>query len=138
MDEFIKTTRMYDYRGGVERLEYEWPGGPKAWIQADSLGDDKSYWPIYEPGDIKELRPFRLKIIQFDWSRNAYEVARMDNPLWRLIYLWHRLTPILDLAYRRFIITLSVWRLADYSDQAIPHYSDIHIIKRIRSWRGVK
>lgn len=126
----IEMTDHYDIRGNIERIDYRWTGGSSAYVSWELL--ELGYKERYV-GDEVELGPFKLKIIDEDIIRRAFLVTRMDNPFWRLIYLWHCYNKSFDLAYHRFITTLAVWRLAEYNPAVIPSWRDIYFIQKIRN-----
>ena len=126
----IEMTNHYDIRGNIERIDYRWTGGSSTYVSRDLL--ELGYKERYI-GDEVELGPFKLKIVDEDFARRAFLVTRMDKPLWQLRYLWHRYNKSLDLAYRRSITTLAVWRLADYNPAVIPSWRDIYFLNKIRS-----
>jgi hypothetical protein len=133
MEGFIEVNEIRDFRGGVERREYRWSGGPIAFIHHEFL--------IRNNNDIKKtdddvlvIGPFRAKIIDKELMMQWIKVVRQDYPLWWLIYLWHKYSVLFDMVYRRFIITLAVWRLADYNSMIVPTWKDIYAIRKLRAW----
>ena len=129
---FINVTSLTDPRGRIIRLDYEWEGEPVAEI-SKILAYDLIHGAGIEVGDTIQIGPFNLKVIEDGMIRDVFKVVRTDILFWRLIYLWHRYSKSLDIAYRRFIITLAIWNLAEYNPATVPYWRDIYFIKWIRS-----
>lgn len=121
----IEITTHYDLRGNPETYSYRWTGGPVGLMS-------RNVSEIYaKPGDSEFwVGPFRVKILEQDSYQNLLTVVRQDYFLWRLVYLWHRYGILFDFAYRRFILTLAVWRLADYNPATVPTWRDIKLFRR--------
>lgn len=92
-----------------------------------------------QSGDIKKIKgeeeiqigPYRLLKMESGvyWDYVLY--VRKDK--FGAFRVWfYKSTRLLDLIYRRLIITLAVWRLADYSQGFIPSWRDIRILKRLK------
>jgi hypothetical protein len=43
----------------------------------------------------------------------------------------YKSTRLLDLIYRRLIITLAVWKLADFREATVPSWRDVKIVKKL-------
>lgn len=120
----------YDFRGGVERRDYEWEGGELAYVDWRFM-DVAEISEAPALGDIINIGPFQLKVIDQEllWHDN-YIVARNG---WKtqLRYMLHRTTKVLDKIYRRLIITAAVWGLADYHDALVPSWRDVYLLKKL-------
>lgn len=117
--------------GMREHIGYEWQGGPVTYI-AHSLFYDSD---IQLDGDCMVVGPYRLRIIDQEGNlRQYYRCVRLDYPFWWLVLAWHRYGRLLDIAYRRLIITLAVWGLARYSQATIPSWEDVHVLRKISEW----
>jgi len=130
----IRVTRFSDIHGNPERLEYAWVGGPECRIDCRFAREASHEVKLDE--QTKEIRigPFRLKVIELDIPRCEYVCVRKDYPFWQFIFAWHRSNRLIDLVYRRSILTLAVWRLASYNPAVIPHWRDIHVLRKIAEW----
>lgn len=119
----------YDCIGGIERRDYEWQGGKLAYINRrfmNVVGMSKA--PT--SGDIINIGPFQLKVVDQELWGNSYIVTRNG---WKaqLRYILYHATKILDKVYRRLIVTAAVWGLADYHDALVPTWRDIHLLKKL-------
>ena len=123
---FIIVNHEYDLRGNLVRRDYEWEGDTITSIDINFIDGEP------KPGNVIEIGPYLVKIMEWEiWSNNV-KVIRIDKSFWWLRYFWHRYNRSFDLAYRRFIITLAVWNLAVYDPATIPDWTDIKLIKRLR------
>lgn len=131
--------QVSEHRGplGLERRDYRWIG--------KSPVTKVDYWSMLPQFDGLDFRlvgkrvsigPFQLRVLEFSVVEPCYTLVREDYPLWWALYLWHRLTPLLDLIYRRTIITLAVWKLAEYREYEIPTWRDIHALRWIAERLG--
>jgi len=112
--------------GRIERLEYSWEGGPIAYVDINLLNPSDEY----KDGLLK-IGPYRLRLLEeIIWS-HQYKFIREDYPFWQLAVGWHKASRLFDLIYRRTIITLAVWRLADYNGATVPGWRDVHILRKI-------
>ena len=118
--------RQGDIKGGVERETYEIEDGPYVAISR-SFNDCPT-----EPGEGFTIGPYRLRVVEYQLVSDTIIAIQEKWPLWWVAVAWHKLNKLLDLFYRRMIVTLAVWRLADYYEATIPYIGDIHIVKRIR------
>jgi hypothetical protein len=132
---FIEVTVHYDALGGVERYDYKWIGGDVAKFSEQLLLDADPSEVRYDkfprrPGDRFEFGPFKLRVLKEpEWT--AITAIRERGLITDLRLLWHRFGKLLDIAYRRFIVTLAVWRLAERNEGAIPTWRDVHALRRL-------
>ena len=124
----IHITRHGDIRGGVERYSYDIEGGP--YVGVSGLHYTGKY-PI-NAGDRFEIGPYKLRVVEYNLCADHIIAIQEKWPLWWIAVAWHKYSRLLDIFYRRMIVTLAVWRLADYSEATIPYIGDIHIVQRIR------
>ncbi len=78
-----------------------------------------------------QIGPYKLIAVtgDIDMARGAWLYVRADR--FGALRAWlYRATRWIDLVYRRCIITLAVWGLADYSQYTVPTWRDIHALKR--------
>jgi len=140
-DGYIEVTVHYAALGGVERRDYRWIGGDIANFPISYLSDnDPSVtWyalPPYKPGDRLRIGPFKLRILERErgWRFDEFLVIRERGLVTDLRLFWHRFGKLLDVAYRRAVITLAVWRLAERNEGAIPTWRDVHAPRRVADW----
>lgn len=112
--------------GQLEVLRYEWQGGLVAKLDYGMLCDLSILKPLRAGAKIS-VGSLRLKVLSYDTNTRSVEVVR-DNWLWIVLHSLHTSSRLLDLIYRRFIITLVVWNLAYYSPYTLPTYKDIKLI----------
>jgi hypothetical protein len=121
----IVCRRFVNQYGNIERIEYSWKGKS----QKIYLSFREGLFAGKGIGDVFSIGPYRLRIIEFDYSTSQALCVRVD-----LLFGWwfvfaHRAGRMLDLFYRRLIITASVWGLADYDRCTIPSWRNLHIVK---------
>lgn len=130
--------RKTDFRNGPEQVKFSWEGGDVALIDNFFLRDEgicDSENPL-SPGDVFTLGALRLRVIGNAWgARSKTFYVMRDGWRARLRYLILSRTHWLDMVYRRLIITLSVWRLAEYNEAVVPSWRDVHGLRwAIRQW----
>ena len=88
----------------------------------------------YPPGigDKFELGPYKFRVIEYQLISDTIIAVQEKWPLWWMAIAWHRSNKLLDILYRRTIVTLAVWGLADYSGATVPYIGDIYIVQRTR------
>lgn len=117
---------------GIESYTYEWVGGPAASFSLRLLRDLQEYQcDLPEEGDVFNVGPYRLKIIEFDRIFDIAECVRMDYPFWRLHVFAHRSLRWLRIVKSRSILTLHIWGLADYHEGSIPSFMDIRAVRYV-------
>ena len=142
---FIEVTVHYDALGGVERYGYEWIGGDVAKFSEQLLLDADPSEVRYDefprrPGDKFEFGPFKLRVLESDsfWRWDVITAIRDRGIVTDLRCSWHRFGKLADIAYRRLVITLAVWRLAERNEGAIPTWRDVHALRRLADWERAK
>lgn len=123
---FIETTVQRNPLGKIEQYSHRWIGkSPYAYIGLDLLGEI-----VGIGGDTSEVQigPYKLLKIEHDMSRDAVLYVRQDK-FGALRVALYKSTRLLDLFYRRLIITLAVWKLADFNPACVPSWQDIKILK---------
>ncbi len=127
----IIVTREDNMRGAPMRFTYEWIGPPVTSISAVLLDDIYTSeidgcegWVTADIGDRFRIGPYKVRVIDKDWAWDRLIVAFDGNafPLWYLRYWVPRW---LDIFYRRLIVCLSVFNLAEYDPATIPSWHDI-------------
>ena len=114
--------------GKIEQQTYKWKGNsPYTYISWPLLGDI-----VGIGGDTIEVQvgPYKLLKIEHDHSRGAVSYVRKDK-FGALRVALYKSTRLLDLVYRRLVITLAVWKLAEFTPGCIPSWKDIKILKRL-------
>ena len=126
---------------GRERIDYKWIGGDVARFSKQLLLDaDPSIVRYTEfprrPGDKFEFGPFKLRVLEQDSGYYDIIVAIRDRGLVTdLRYFWHRFGKMADIAYRRLVITLAVWGLADLDQATVPTWRDVRLLCRMEKRR---
>jgi hypothetical protein len=119
-----------------KHTSYEWTGndltlidGPvfENWLSADDM----------KAGHVFNIGPIRLRIVEIYWQMDQILCIR-DG--WRstLRYRLHRSLFRFDDVYRRLIITMHIWGLANLpldTYRRYPSWCDIKIIKRFQKWQ---
>lgn len=118
-------------------VRYEWVGGKVANIGIFELPDginmENAQGRVFRLGDL------RLRVVEVRYWHGGIYVMR-ESPQAAAYAWWRRAVRLADLCYRRCIITLAVWRLADYHEAILPSWRDIRVVKRLRQLyeRGAK
>ena len=117
--------------GMIESKDYQWVGD-SPYILVDT-GRIDNMWP---PPQKLSLGAYKLKKVE---DRPAYSGALyvISDRFYIIRTFVYKLIKLIDLIYRRMIITLAVWNLADYHGGTIPSWVDIKIVKRIRDVKKV-
>ncbi|KPK86876.1 MAG: hypothetical protein AMJ81_00185 [Phycisphaerae bacterium SM23_33] len=141
----IEVEAHYDALGGVERYGYKWTGGDIARFSERLLLDAAKVcqarydeFPC-QPGDRFEFGPFKLRVLEPDsWQYDVIVAIRDRGFVTDLRYLWHRFGKLLDVAYRRAVVTLAVWRLAEQHEGALPTWRDVKALRRLADWERAR
>lgn len=114
---------------GVEGYDYAWNGPNRAYVRSDILEDfvDGHRYPP-EIGAMVAIGPYRVRIIEYDIARRAYVVERGHPVRTWLHFHVLRSIRLLDLAYRRAVITAAVWGLATHHEYRAPSWRDVHAL----------
>ena len=108
----------------IDRIDYEWRGGRYAYVDLDFIGPLDILPKI---GMIIKIGPFNAKIIEIDCVMRRVTILRFSSIFDYLRYVWHRSNKILDLAYRRLIITAAVWNIGYFNNATVPSWRDLYI-----------
>ena len=118
-----------DFRGGLERLSYQWVGGNVICISYDlavKLGVDSR---VCKPGDVFCVGPYRLRIVWRDPVPPYTVMAmRVGWVAWGRI-IFYAVIKRIEKVYRRLILTAAVWGLAEYDDAVVPTWRDLYMVK---------
>lgn len=131
----IIVRQQYNALGIVEARTFEWTvqlcdDEPQR-LYADRhalmalFGRDK-----FRVGEVVGFGDLRVRVTaELDVARDAYPCER-DGMHARWSALSAPISRILDLVYRRMVITAAVWRLAKYHEAAIPTWRDVYALDR--------
>lgn len=125
----ILISRYADIRGNTERIEYRIEGGP--YFLIDYTIFDQHIDHKRGGGKIR-IGPYSFRILENRAFIGQYVIAQDKWPLWWLAVAWHKINKLPDLFYRRTIITLAVWRLADYYGATVPCIGDVHLVQKVK------
>lgn len=115
----------------IEEVTYKWEGGPKCKMRWEFIEQSNPRIVKYSEDKHQiQLGPYILHVIEDDVMRGEYVCIREDYPFWYVVVWWHNSTRWLDLVYRRLIVTLSIWGLAEYTPAASWH--DIYLIQWLK------
>jgi hypothetical protein len=122
----IKITVKRSPLGKIESLTHEWEGrSPYVRITRSLLCEiTNDYCP-----ETVQIGPYRLLKVEAEPWLDVVLYVRKDK-LGALRVALYKSTRLLDLIYRRLIITLAVWRLAEFTPLAIPSWKDIKALRR--------
>lgn len=81
-----------------------------------------------------KIGPYKLRFVEYDWYGDLYHLEENFFDVVRI--KWYFISRTLDLAYRRFIITLAVWNLAEYDFGRIPSLDDVYLVRKIKKLLG--
>lgn len=127
----IVATEYRDFKGGLERVEWEWQGGDLAYFSRKWIHQGIAQISR----DIINVGPFRLRIITQCWEWPGWIVAK-DGLKARLIYRIYRCVRHTEIVYRRMILTAAVWHLAEYHQVIAPSWRDIYALDKMARWLG--
>ncbi len=123
---YLRFTVKTNPLGIRESLTAEWDGkSPYTYISWRFLGDI-----VGIGGETNEIQigPYKLLRIEHDELSEKVLYVRKDK-LGALRVALYKSTRLLDLIYRRLIVTLAVWRLAEFSIAVLPSWRDIKALK---------
>lgn len=133
-DGFIEVRQFASPLGVVERREYHWKGGPTIYVSGAFLYYGSEILKVGDSISLIKIGPYRLRLIDQNPSRDEYRYVREDYAFWWIVVGWHHFNRMLDLTYRRVIIVLSIFKLADLTQAQYPSWRDIHLVHKIRRW----
>lgn len=76
--------------------------------------------------DVFQIGPHKFTVVETD--PNVYTVAYHSKWSWVRI-IWHKGTRALKLFNYRFLKTLTIWGLADYSPYHGPTWNDVYLVQ---------
>ncbi len=120
---FIQVTRQVNDFGVVEMNNYKWVGtSPFVNLSYDLRFD-------FDLGArVIKIGPYRLRFVSWTPHTGTYLYVK-DSPHGRLLEFGYKSTRWLDLVYRRVLMTLVVWRLADYEPHRLQTWQDVKFLK---------
>ena len=124
-DSTIVVTVHRNQLGMVEKRTHEWMGD-SPYVRIDR-GVLRELFESDSPDKVKIGQYQLLKVDDNPWEFSVLYV--LDNPLGHLKVVAYKIVRWLDLIYRRAVITLAVWNLADFSHAAIPSWQDVRFLK---------
>ena len=123
---------------GLEQRDFEWTGGSLAYISnlfMSRYTNERDVKRLH--GDILQIGPFKVRIIEFEWGYGRVLVIR-EGWYAPFYYYWRIIGRRMDRVYRKMIVTLAVWDLADYNPATIPYWKDIHALRwLVNKWRQI-
>ena len=119
--------------GMQEAKNYEWIGASPFLEVFPVLLGDLGYTNFNEPAI--RLGPYKLLFVEYRPHKGVILYVRADR-LGKIRVALYKATRLLDLIYRRLIITMAVWNLADYHISVIPTWTDIKIVQKWRKYES--
>lgn len=126
---YIEIFQTTNSLGAIERMEYKWKGKSPICL----VGIREMYYSgnkFDKESKTLQIGPYKLKQIESDYGMGGRWIG-VDYPFWWLVVLWYKANRILEIIYRRTIITLAVWNLAEHCPGQIPTYKDIYLVQKI-------
>lgn len=123
---YIETSVRRSPLGKIEAENHKWVGkSPYVHISLDLV----RYGEISKIDGDKEIQvgPYRLLLV--DKYIGDYHLYVRKDRFGALRVALYKSTRLLDLIYRRLIITLAVWGLAEYHEMTVPTWRDIKLTK---------
>lgn len=123
----IQVTREYNSVGALEKQTYKTVGKSPyfrfSWWELNRMG--------YYKGIPKEicLGQYKFVFVERDLF-DPYIVYTLKKGFYWLRVLQSPMLKMLDVIYRRIIITLAVWNLATYNAARLPCWRDIKLFKK--------
>lgn len=129
---FIEVTVKTNPLGKREAVNHRWVGD-SAYTTIDWLVLDDMNVPLDKAKRI-QIGPYKLIEVEKEYAFGRSLYVRSDKLGW-LRVAFYKSTRLLDLIYRRIIITLAVWNLAEFSPMRVPDWTDIKAVKWIvKQW----
>lgn len=123
---------IYNALGNVERINYDWTGGEVAFLSFSDVCHLTAMGSMQKDGDVVTVGSLRLRIVDAADDSFPLGIYVMQDGLRALIKSrFYPLVRIIDLIYRRLVITAAVWNLADFNAAVIPTWKDIYLLKKI-------
>ena len=108
----------------LEDGEVRWEGPPVALVHAELLYAVAGLGE-FSAGDFVDLGPYLVRLNHYDAWNNTWEVYRVDTHGW-LIVKWRGLGRFGRMVWRRLILTLAVWKLANWpAPGCYPSWDDV-------------
>ena len=126
---YTKITRHWNQLGQLESETYNWVGNSNQILMSgefvDNLYPDRDNTKIF-------IGPWKLLKLEPQPWNNTYIYVKDDIIGWLRVFAY-KITRLADLVYRRSIITLAVWQLADHHQGEVPNLDDIHAVKWVKA-----
>jgi len=120
----VKTNKL----GQRESLTCEWEGkSPYIYIAIPVIMDELNVNWNEIPKEV-QLGPYKLLEVSREPQYDSILYVRKDK-FGKLRVALYKSTRWMDLIYRRLLLTLVVWNLANYSMNSIPSWRDIKFFK---------
>lgn len=125
---FIEVAVKTNPLGKREAVNYRWVGdSPYTRIDWNML-DEMNI--AFDKAERIQVGPYKLLEVEKEYSFGGSLYVRSDK-FGFLRVVFYKSTRLLDLIYRRTIITLAVWNLAEFSPIRVPDWKDIKALKWI-------
>jgi hypothetical protein len=122
---YIEVTQKQNALGKIEQYTYRWIGkSPYVRVSHSLL----QHLAGSGNGASVQIGPYKLLKVGDEFHIDCVLYVRSDK-LAALRIALYKSTRLLDLVYRRLIVTLAVWNLADFHPAYIPSWRDVKILK---------
>lgn len=130
---YLEGTVKHNPLGGREQITYRILGkSPLFRFTGAFIDSTVGVVAITQKCDLR-FGPYVFKFMSHE-EQSDCAVYVLKNPRGYLAFFLYHSTRVLDLIYRRSIITLAVWRLAEFRRDTIPTWRDIYILKKLETW----
>jgi hypothetical protein len=128
VDGYIGITAHHTPLGDLERLTYEWQGGPRV-ILHDRVFQEAGYkHSRLRAGKVVSIGPWRLRLIERRVEHRGWVVMQDGWRSW-LRCRWQPQVYRFEWVYRRLIVTMALWNLARWNGEgAVPTWRDIYLL----------
>lgn len=127
---WLKFTVTTNPLGVRDSLTVDWDGkSPYTYISNLRLDEFNAVTRLIRGRDEIQVGPYRLLKVADELATDMVLYVRKDK-FGAIRVRLYKATHLLDLIYRRAIITLAVWKLAEYHPSMIPSWRDIKLLKK--------
>ena len=128
---YLEVTRTY-----VDNKEYRFYkllGGNKVDVSIDDIYLANPHLKAI-PKQIT-IGTYKLRVMELDYSQNVAHCVAMKTPLSYVPVILYKAGILIDVIYRKLILTMGIWGLADCYSHTVPSYRDIKLVRKLKEWK---
>ena len=128
---YIEITRTYV--DNKEYKSYKLKGGNKVDVSIDEIYLANMHLKAI-PKQFT-IGMYKMRVIELDYSRDVARCIALKTPLSYIPFFVYKAGILIDVIYRRIIMTMGVWGLANYYSHTVPSWRDIKLMQKIQNWK---